>query len=317
MIICRFPAIDAHPVTQQLQKKLEKYQANCPKPPASTAECFQTLSTPLDLSRCTQHIESEVKQLQGQVFKQSSFLHLREERKAGVGDSQAKEEDPQHKLLRLQKEQQELLGRLDPKAFDPISNWNCPVMPSQFVTSKKQLQELKAANLAVLTSRVKLYEMVGAFRHSDQRIRALTQQSRRHHYMYSELQGPRMVRRCSSSATISPPRGVKGSKPKYSKNLSLGVVKDIKPRKATMQAKTLAVDSESSTGKEQSTVAFECNSPGADLAQEEGVQKDETDERALNSDRGSCGPEPPENQQADCDSGGGDKRFETPGDYRV
>lgn len=39
------------------------------------------------------------------------------------------------------------------------------------------------------------------------------------------------------------------------------------------------------------------------LSTQEGVQKDETDERALNSDRGSCGPEPPENQQADCDSG--------------
>ncbi|CDJ32973.1 uncharacterized protein EMH_0076340 [Eimeria mitis] len=193
----RFPAIDAHPLTQQLQKKLEKYQANCPKPPASTAECFHTLCTPLDLRECTQQIESEVKNLQDKVYKQPSFLQLKHEGPPAAGEPALQEEDLQHKLLRLQTEQQELLNRLDPKAFDPISNWNCPgTLPR--LPQEPQRQSVgplsTMRNKLHSTSRTKLYEMVGAFRNSDQRIRALTQQDRRHHYMYSELQGPPMVR---------------------------------------------------------------------------------------------------------------------------
>ncbi|CDI85673.1 hypothetical protein, conserved [Eimeria praecox] len=76
--------------------------------------------------QCTQKIESEVKHLQDEVCKQPSFLHLKQESQAVLGELPLKEEDPQHKLLRLQKEQQELLSQLDPKAFDPISNWKCP-----------------------------------------------------------------------------------------------------------------------------------------------------------------------------------------------
>lgn len=77
---------------------------------------------------------------------------------------------------------------------------------------------------ACRTSRVKLYEMVGATRHTDQRVRALTQQSRRHHYMYSELQGPGMVRRCASFTNVPSFTATKGISTTPSKKLSRGLV---------------------------------------------------------------------------------------------
>lgn len=106
--------------------QLEKYQANCPKPPVSAIECFQTLCSPLDLTQCTEKLELQVKELQDEVYKQPSILQLFREDLSMPRQQHTGDEDPQHKLLRLQKEQQELLSTRDPKVFEPITNWNCP-----------------------------------------------------------------------------------------------------------------------------------------------------------------------------------------------
>lgn len=48
-----------------------------------------------------------------------------------------------------------------------------------------------------------LCEMLGSLTHTDPRVRMLAQKDRKHHYMYSELRGPRMVPRCASGTHIS------------------------------------------------------------------------------------------------------------------
>ncbi|CDJ64888.1 hypothetical protein, conserved [Eimeria necatrix] len=220
----RFPAIDAHPHTQQLQKRLEKYQANCPKPPVSAIECFQTLCSPLDLTQCTEKLELQVKELQDEVYKQPSILQLFREDLSMPRQQHTGDEDPQHKLLRLQKEQQELLSTRDPKVFEPITNWNCP---GETFRSSTQVVNTGACDSGAFqrlpqepqrqsvgpkstmynkissTSRVMLCEMLGSLTHTDPRVRMLAQKDRKHHYMYSELRGPRMVPRCASGTHIS------------------------------------------------------------------------------------------------------------------
>ncbi|KAL8441975.1 hypothetical protein Emag_006752 [Eimeria magna] len=122
----RFPAIEAHPLTQQLQKKLEKYLTNCPKPPVSASECFQAICSPLDLSGCTEVLQRQLQQLHKEVEQRSSLLQLGQTKTSTPSEMSHKDTDPQYRLLRLQQEKHELLERQNPRAFEPISNWACP-----------------------------------------------------------------------------------------------------------------------------------------------------------------------------------------------
>ncbi|XP_026190387.1 uncharacterized protein LOC34623468 [Cyclospora cayetanensis] len=124
----RFPTMDSHPVTQRLQRKLDKYLANCPKPPVTAFEWFHMLCTPLDLTRCTKLLELQVQQLKAQVIQQTTFLQLSRGGQAVPPSPVLVKEDPQFKLLRLQKEHQELLARKNQKSFEPVNNWKRPGM---------------------------------------------------------------------------------------------------------------------------------------------------------------------------------------------
>ncbi|KAL8449156.1 hypothetical protein Emed_003307 [Eimeria media] len=106
--------------------QLEKYLTNCPKPPVSASECFQTICSPLDLSGCTELLERQLQQLHTEVEQRSSLLQLGQTKIATPSEMSHKDTDPQYKLLRLQQEQHELLERRNPRAFEPISNWACP-----------------------------------------------------------------------------------------------------------------------------------------------------------------------------------------------
>ncbi|OEH76552.1 hypothetical protein cyc_07517 [Cyclospora cayetanensis] len=129
LFIFRFPTMDSHPVTQRLQRKLDKYLANCPKPPVTAFEWFHMLCTPLDLTRCTKLLELQVQQLKAQVIQQTTFLQLSRGGQAVPPSPVLVKEDPQFKLLRLQKEHQELLARKNQKSFEPEPCKDCPRSP--------------------------------------------------------------------------------------------------------------------------------------------------------------------------------------------
>lgn len=106
--------------------QLNKYLANCPKPPVSAFECVQTLCAPLDLSATTQLLELQVQRLEAEVTRYASYVQLKDSSVLEANEASYKEEEQQHKLLRLQEERQMFLRRRNPKEFSPISNWSCP-----------------------------------------------------------------------------------------------------------------------------------------------------------------------------------------------
>ncbi|KAL8271282.1 hypothetical protein Esti_004797 [Eimeria stiedai] len=179
----RFPAIEAHPLTQQLQKKLEKYLTNCPKPPVSASECFEAICSPLDLSGCTKLLQRQLLQLHKEVDQRSSLVQLGQTKTPATREMSHKDTDPQYKLLRLQQEQHELLERRNPRAFEPISNWDCPGQGDV----STGLQEPSSGCL-----------LRGTTERQHPRVRLLTQQNQRHRYSYAELRGAQTIPRCAS-----------------------------------------------------------------------------------------------------------------------